>query len=200
MCAETAFIVTSMLRTAVDEGTAKVLSETNLPIAAKREPTWIPAAMFVMHGLRHILVIIPLLYGLAQIQRNSEHFPKVPRAETVQVLLRKSSLITSTAAKRRKSFPCRTEYVYLHWTKPHLKPNIKQSLQQRIPPTVRSFGNTFRFLLHLPKQASSGNCRLLRRMYHGEVMSAEIPQYDSPHRIHGFAIESFVPNAEFSEH
>ena len=35
MCAETAFIVTSMLRTAVDEGTAKVLSETNLPIAAK---------------------------------------------------------------------------------------------------------------------------------------------------------------------
>lgn len=35
MCAETAFIVTSMLRTAVDEGTAKVLSETNLPITAK---------------------------------------------------------------------------------------------------------------------------------------------------------------------
>lgn len=35
MSAETAFIVTSMLRTAVSEGTAKGLSETGLPIAAK---------------------------------------------------------------------------------------------------------------------------------------------------------------------
>lgn len=102
------------------------------------------------------------------------------------------------SGKEAQEFPMPDGIRLFALTKPHLKPNIKQSLQQRIPPTVRSFGNTFRFLLHLPKQASSGNCRLLRRMYHGEVMSAEIPQYDSPHRIHGFAIESFVPNAEFS--
>lgn len=60
MCAETAFIVTSMLRTAVDEGTAKFFRKPTFPSQQKREPTWIQAARFVMHGLRHILVIIPL--------------------------------------------------------------------------------------------------------------------------------------------
>lgn len=104
------------------------------------------------------------------------------------------------SGKEAQEFPMPDGIRLFALDKAALETEHKAVLATAYTPTVRSFGNTFRFLLHLPKQASSGNCRLLRRMYHGEVMSAEIPQYDSPHRIHGFAIESFVPNAEFSEH